>query len=163
VTRTILRWVFVFIMCFAAQATIVPAIRVFGREPDIIFVAVFVFALRFGVTPAIWLGFAVGLLQDLYSPSILGQNALAKTISGAFCGLFNERVMSTDPIMKLVILVLAFLMHDCVVIAADMVKEGLPLMSLLSGLVLTTLPRTLFSALFAGVYYGWEYAHRRGA
>jgi len=160
--RTILRWLFVFIVCLAVQTTVVSAVQLFGREPDIVFVAMFVFALRFGVLPTVWVGFALGLLQDLYSPSLLGQNALAKTVSGALCGLFNERVMSTDPVTKLVILVMAFLVHDSIILVSDMLKQDLPLLTLLSGLVMTTLPRMLFSMVFAGAYYGWEHAHRRG-
>lgn len=156
-SRIIGQWVAAFLAVLALQGTLVPMLGIHGREPDVVFLLLFVFAIRYGVTAAIWVGFVVGLLQDLYSPAILGQNALCKSVCGMFCGMFNERVMSMDPLMKMLLLLLAFFIHDAIFALTDMLKLGTNPGTELTELLTQTLPRALYSVAVAAMVYGFRF------
>jgi rod shape-determining protein MreD len=155
---TIVKWIGIFLLCFILQTTIVPAISVFGIRPDLLLVALFFLALKTGHIPAIWTGFFLGLAQDLYSPSILGQNALSKTIAGFCAGFFNERMMRVDIVVQLVLLGVTFIVNDAVYFIVQYLKTGGGAMGVLHDLALSTAPRALYSMLFALLPYIKDYA-----
>ncbi len=154
---TILKWTGLFVLFLVLQTTIVPAIAIADIKPDFLILGLFLLGIRTGVTPGLYVGFLIGLGQDIYSPSILGQNALSKTMMGFFVGLFNERFMRTDPILKLIILFLAFILHDTVFTIILVVKTEADMSILAPELVTRTLPRALYSAFFAAFLYVWDY------
>ncbi len=158
--RTVVQWVIFFLGALALQGTLMPLIGINDIQPDIVFILLFIFALRHGVMAATWVGFAVGLCQDVYSPAVIGQHALCKSVSGFFFGLFNERVMSTDPLTKLLILLIAFGIHDILFSLTDILKYGAPLGTELFELVVRTLPRAAYSIAVAALYFGWEHIRR---
>ena len=154
---TVWKWIGVFVLSIVLQTTIVPVITMFGIGPDLPLVALFFLALRTGHTPAIWVGFAMGLVQDLYSPSILGQNALSKTMAGFCAGFFNERMMRADFVVRLVLLGIVFIVHDLAFFIVQYSKSGGGPLSVLHALAFSTLPRALYSMLFALFPYVKEY------
>jgi rod shape-determining protein MreD len=111
--------------------------------------------LKTEVIPAVFAGFFLGLAQDFYSPEILGQTALAKTVAGFFAGLCNEKVMRIDPIYQLLLLLLMFVIHDAVFYAVLAVKTDtqFPVMQLVS----STLPRGIYTLFFALIPAFWEF------
>jgi rod shape-determining protein MreD len=100
----------------------------------------------------VWVGFFLGLAQDLYSPSLLGQNALSKTMAGFFAGIFNDKVMRVDPLIHLVFLFIMFLIHDLLFDIVQIVKKGGDGI-VLHELLTATIPRALYSLLFALLPY----------
>lgn len=145
------KWIALLFICFALQTTVVPAIAVSGVKPDLVLIVLFFLALKTGQTSATWAGFFVGLAQDLFAPSILGQNALAKCITGFAAGFFNVRVMRLDIVFRMLLLVIVFIINDALYFAVQFMKGG-------SGhlpyeLVTITLPRALYSLLFALIPY----------
>jgi rod shape-determining protein MreD len=102
----------------------------------------------------------VGLTQDLYSPAVLGQNALAKTIIGACIGLFNEKVMRTDAMGKTVVLFVMFFVHDIIFMLVLVAKNSAGLSVVLLGLLTKTLPRALYSGIIAVMFYAWDFLPR---
>lgn len=145
--RATIVWVSVFLLALALQSTVVARIAIAGVLPDIVLLALFVFSIRYGTFLCIITGFLLGLCQDVYSPSVLGQNALCKTITSAFCGLFNERLMNTDPLVKLVILLLAFIVHDSLYWSADAVMNDAGVLKVLGQLGARTLPRAAYTIM----------------
>jgi rod shape-determining protein MreD len=144
------KWIGVFLLCLVLQTTLVPAIGIFGISPDLLLVALFFLARKTGSFGATWVGFFLGLAEDLYSPSILGQNALSKTAAGFFAGLFNERVMRVDFFFQLVLLLVTFFIHDAFYYTVQMIKTGgTGAGGLLHGIFTSTVPRALYSLLFA--------------
>jgi rod shape-determining protein MreD len=147
---TTLKWAGIFLLCIILQTTLVPAIDIFGAGPDLLMVALFLFARKTGPFGATWVGFFLGLAEDLYSPSILGQNALSRTVAGFFAGLFNERVMRVDFLFQLVLLLLTFFLHDALYYTVQMIKTGgSGAGGVLHGILTSTLPRALYSLPFA--------------
>jgi rod shape-determining protein MreD len=147
------KWVGIFLLCFLLQTTVVPVITIFGIRPDLLLVALFFLALKRGHMPAVWTGFFLGLAQDLYSPSILGQNALSKTLAGFCAGFFNERMVRVDIVVQLILLGVTFIVNDTAFFIVQYVKTGGGAAGVLHDLVLSTAPRALYSMLFALVPY----------
>ncbi|MBD3392972.1 MAG: rod shape-determining protein MreD [Chitinivibrionales bacterium] len=159
---TALKWIAAFVLCLVLQTTLMPVVAVGGIAPDLIVVVLFFLAIRAGVMPGLYAGFLIGLGQDLYSPSLLGQSALAKTITGFFIGLFNEKVMRTDPVMKLILLVLSFMVHDTVFTVVTVIKTDASFPLVFSELFTRTLPRALYSVLIAAIVYAYDYFVKPG-
>jgi rod shape-determining protein MreD len=147
---TLLKWAGIFLLCFVLQTTLVPAIGIFGISPDLLMVALFFLARKAGPFGATWVGFFLGLAEDLFSPSILGQNALSRTAAGFFAGLFNERVMRVDLVFQLVLLLVAFLIHDALYYTVQLLKTtSAGTGGILHEILGSSMPRALYSMLFA--------------
>jgi rod shape-determining protein MreD len=147
------KWAGIFILCFVLQTTVVPLIGVSGITPDLLMVALFFLALRTGQMTAVGVGFFLGLAQDLFSPSLLGQNALSKTIAGFFAGFFNERMMRVDIVFQVVLLLVTFLVNDMVYFIVQVVKTDGGGGNVVHDLVAASVPRALYSMLFALLPY----------
>lgn len=154
--KSILKWVALFISAFILQSTLVPSLSIMGIKPDLLVLVLFMMAIKTGIMPAIYVGFVIGLAQDIYSPSILGQCALAKTIAGFFASLFNEKIMRLDPVFLVVILIFTFFINDIAIFAVQLVKTGSTIGSFAPELLMSTLPRSLYTLLFAIIPILWE-------
>jgi len=147
---TFLKWLGLFLVGFLLQTTIVPVIDIHGIHPDIPMVMLFFLASRTGPLPSLWAGFVLGLAENIYSPSIPGQNALAKTVSGFLAGLFNERVVRIDIIVQLILLCSMFLVHDAIFLIVQSAKTGgSGVFGIIHHLLVLSLPRALYSMPFA--------------
>jgi rod shape-determining protein MreD len=147
-----IQWAAIFVLCFVLQTTLMPLIGIAGITPDLLMVALFFLALRNGQTAAVGTGFFLGLAQDLFSaPSILGQNALSKSVAGYFAGFFNERMMRVDFVVRVVLLFVTFLVNDMIYFVVQVVKaeDG----SVVHSLMTTSVPRALYSMVFALLPY----------
>jgi rod shape-determining protein MreD len=152
-----LKWPMLFVACFVLQTSFVPSLAILGAKPDLIVIILFFFSIRYGVMPGLCMGFLLGLLQDLYTPAILGQNALTKTLMGACIGLFNEKVMRTDPFVKTIILFMMFLVNDSIFMLILIIKNTHHFAIMIPELVFKTIPRALYSVIIAALFYAWEF------
>ena len=132
-------------------------IAIFGCKPDLLLLALCFLAFKTDVIPAVIAGFFLGLAQDFYAPEILGLNALAKTVTGFFAGLFNEKVMRVDPIFQLALLFLGFFIHDAVYIVVQIIKSGSPLQTIGTEIIAVTLPRAVYTLFIALIPIFREY------
>ena len=82
----------IIIVALVIQLTLINSVTILGMKPDLIMVVVVVFSLRKGEKEGTISGFASGLLQDIFSTSLLGINALAKTVIGFTCGIIKEKI-----------------------------------------------------------------------
>jgi rod shape-determining protein MreD len=147
---TPVKWIGIFLICLILQTTLVPVIGIFGTSPDLLMVALFFLARKTGPFGATWVGFFLGLAEDLYAPSILGQGAMSKTAAGFFAGLFNERVMRVDFVFQLVLLLVTFFIHDTLYYTVQIIKtNSTGAGGIMHMLFTSTMPRALYSLLFA--------------
>jgi rod shape-determining protein MreD len=143
--------------CFILQTSFIPSMAIFGAKPDLLMIILFFFSIRYGVMPGLFMGFLLGLTEDLYTPALLGQNALTKTLIGACIGLFNEKVMRTDPFVKTIILFVMFLANDSIFLLILMLKNTHHVTVLGPELFFKTVPRGLYSIFIAAFFYAWEF------
>jgi rod shape-determining protein MreD len=153
--NSVLKWAGWFLLCAILQSTLVPHIAILSVKPDLLLLTLFFLSTKAGVIPGVYVGFFLGLGQDLFSPSLLGQNALAMSITGALCGLFNERVMRLDPIMRAVLLFAAFFVNDTIIMMVHIVKADGSMSVLFTELLVVTLPRALYTLFFSAIPFIW--------
>jgi len=82
----------IIVVALVIQLTLINSVTILGLKPDLIMVVVVVFSLLKGEKEGAISGFASGLLQDIFSTSLLGINALAKTVIGFTCGILKEKI-----------------------------------------------------------------------
>ncbi|MDG5815024.1 rod shape-determining protein MreD [Chitinispirillales bacterium ANBcel5] len=152
--KKVIYWISFFGICFILQTTLVRAISIYGVRPDLMIVALFLFSNKFGVMAGVYVGFLLGLTQDLYSP-ILGQNALSKSVVGYIGGLLNEKVIRLDPVLKGILLIFLFTVNDFLELTVQIVKNEGSMEFVFSQLLVSTLPRAFYSLLFAVIPFLW--------
>ncbi|MCL2183807.1 MAG: rod shape-determining protein MreD [Chitinispirillia bacterium] len=150
-----LRWAGWFLVCAILQSTLVPHIAIMTVKPDLPLLALFFLATKAGVMPGVLVGFFLGLGHDLFSPGLLGSNSLAMGLTGALCGLFNERVMRLDPIMRAVLMLAAFFVNDTVVMLVHLLKVDGAVSTLFMELLVVTLPRSVYTLACSAIPFIW--------
>lgn len=151
----ILKWLGWFVLCVVLQSTLVPHFAILGVRPDLPMIALFYLALKAGMMPAIYAGFFLGLGQDLFSASLLGANALAKSVVGFVCGIFNERVMRLDPVLRALLMLLMFIIHDCLLTSVHVMKSDGGAGTVFAELIMVTLPRAAYTLAVAVIPFVW--------
>jgi hypothetical protein len=65
--------------------------------------------------------------------------------------------MRTDPFVKTIILFVMFLIHDSVFMLVLLMKNTNHFFVMVPDLFLKTIPRALYSAVIAALFYAWEF------
>jgi len=149
----IFKWVFLFLLLLVLQSTVAPLISIFGVRPDLMIIFIFLVSIHYGQLPAIWVGFAAGMLIDVYSPSLMGQTALGLSISAALWGVFNKKYMTTDILIELTLLFLGTLLFGTVYIASAAAVVGANINLSLSQFFVKTLPTGLYTTVVYLLFY----------
>jgi rod shape-determining protein MreD len=131
----------------------IPKIALFGFYPDLVIVLLFTLSIQHGRMAGIWGGFVVGLLIDVFSAGILGVNALAKTIVGGGAGLFERKSIAVDPVLQLIFLFLASIIHDAVIYIPNIYLANENIIELPKLLFFYSLPRAAYTMLIATILF----------
>ncbi|MFQ5911941.1 MAG: rod shape-determining protein MreD [Nitrospinota bacterium] len=83
--------------------------EVAGAKPDLILLLVVSLGLLRGKTAGMGYGWALGLLQDGLSGSLLGQNALSKGLIGFTAGVLHRNLGDLTPIIQILVVPIATL------------------------------------------------------
>lgn len=81
-----------FVTLFVLQFSFLPLIAVYGVVPDLLLLATVSYAFLRGSAWGGFVGFALGLMQDLSVGSFFGLHAFTLTLIGLFFGRFADRV-----------------------------------------------------------------------
>jgi rod shape-determining protein MreD len=133
------------LVCLLLQATLAPRIAFGDIQPDFIVIVVLLFALYRGAVPGAILGFAVGFLQDLGNPVMLGLNALTKTLMGFAIGRVGEKTFPDNVPFLFGLFAAASLGHDTVYL---LFYKWPHLGSAVVMIVVAALPSALYTAFF---------------
>jgi rod shape-determining protein MreD len=107
--RTTITWV---VVAFVGDTILGPLIDIKGVAPDFSVIALVVLALATGAGPATVGGFALGLVQDLSNPTLLGLQALCKSGLGFGVGSLRGRLVYGVPLVEGAVVALAVFVHD---------------------------------------------------
>lgn len=149
----------ILLLCFTAVVLHSTVMKLFTFDPfrpDLVLFALVYIGLKEGSLTGVWVGFFLGILQDIYRPSSLGVNALAKSLVGYLVGFFNERQWKIDVWARFIILFAAFLLHDLVTAALRL--DGIGVIGY--HLLFNTLPSYLYTLLIWAVL--WLLTRRKG-
>jgi len=85
-------FVLFFLGLFVLQLSFLPLIAIYGIVPDLLLLATVSFAFLRGSVWGGFIGFSLGLLEDLSVGSFFGLHAFTLTLIGLFFGRFSDRV-----------------------------------------------------------------------
>jgi rod shape-determining protein MreD len=143
-----LNYVVAFIVLIILQTTLVEFISIKGIKPDLIICLLVYLSMKEGALAGIFGGFLMGLSMDVYSPQTLGTGSLAKSVIGYFTGLLDERNITLDEKYKLLVLLLAAVLHQLII---SILVFGLgPAIKI--HLLSSILPNALYTTLVGGLF-----------
>lgn len=112
---TVLKWILFFAAALAMQMTVMPSIALNDTiYPEALLIPLFILSIEHGRMAGIWAGFFTGLLADVLRGDYLGAQALAMTLVGAFVGLFSKKKFNAGPVVQIVIMIVASILHDII-------------------------------------------------
>jgi rod shape-determining protein MreD len=97
---------------FILQVTVVDDISSGLIAPDLIVVLLVVLVLEKNPVAAVAIGFCLGFLQDLGNASLLGMNALIKSILAYSISRYGGSFLPERTVYKAILILLAFLAGD---------------------------------------------------
>lgn len=109
--RTTLAWV---LLAIVGENVIAPVISIRGIAPDFTVVAIVILAMSEGARAGVLGGFALGLVQDLSVPTLLGLHAFCKAALGWIVGCTRGRLIYGMPLVEISLLLVATLGHDTI-------------------------------------------------
>ncbi|MHB8984398.1 MAG: rod shape-determining protein MreD [Eubacteriales bacterium] len=85
------------------QTTVLNFITIFGVKPDLVMLVVVFNGFLLGTREGAFLGFAGGIMEDLFTGSYIGLNALSKMAAGYLAGAFGVGLYKENPIIAAVV------------------------------------------------------------
>ena len=139
------------------QTTVLQYASIGGIRPDLCLIAVCLVGFVAGEREGMLLGFALGLIQDLFSAGDPGLNLVTKGLIGFLAGLVGKLLANVTPVAMLATLLGLSVVSGTVFLMAVRVGEGLADLFFVTRSVL--LPQALFdAAVGTGAY--WLIARR---
>ncbi|MDD6597810.1 rod shape-determining protein MreD [Anaerovibrio sp.] len=99
--RTFLCWLALVVTAYVVQTSFLPLIFYRGIGPDLLLLITISFAFLKGRRLGCFMGFLLGLFEDLASGGFLGMNTFANMLMGFCCGIFSNRVLRDSFILPL--------------------------------------------------------------
>lgn len=112
----ILRIVFVSVVAFVLQVTIVNGAWPGKASPDLVFVVLLLIIIDRGPVTAVVAGFLLGFLQDLGNASFLGMNALANSVVAYGVSRLGRDYLPEDVVFRIFLFFAAFLVKSIIVL-----------------------------------------------
>jgi len=81
------------------QTTMLDYLTVYGVKPDLVMLLVVFNGFLLGPREGAFLGFAGGIIEDLFSGSYIGMNALSKMVAGYLAGVSGERLYKENSLV----------------------------------------------------------------
>lgn len=150
-----------FVFCLVIQGSVL-ALAGNGVQPDLLLIVVVSLALLSDSRRGAIIGFAAGLLQDIFFASPPGFFAVGKMLAGALAGSFSREIYRDLVLVPLIVLLFLTAFNDTVTFLMAKLLD-LPQVQLYRFWQSVTLPRLLLHLpLMALVYMALFQAHKRG-
>lgn len=132
------------------QTTLVKLFEFYQIGPDLTLIFIVWCALQFGPVAGLFSGFLIGALFDVYSYiDFLGVGMLVKGTLGYVIGLADDHVIQLEWSTKVMILGVAFFIHDM----AYHLLTGLSSDVLGDNLLHVTLPEAIYTLIIASIVF----------
>lgn len=135
----------------ALQASVVPQIRLLGGGPDLVFLAVFVWAVLAPLDEAVVWAVVGGILQDLLSVAPTGMSAVGLVLMVFIVNLAAMQVYQVGLVLSLGLLLLGTLVQQLSTLIL-LWLTGYPI-DWLSDFAYIVLPTVLYNLIFIGPVY----------
>lgn len=99
-------------LALLVQGTMFGRFELFGLRPDLALLCLLVIVQDTGGAKAILYGFLIGFAQDVYSPELLGYNAVAMSVTAYFIDVTKERFTVENYSVSFIVTISACILHD---------------------------------------------------
>ncbi len=146
--------IFFITLLFVFQTTILHSFTILGVRPDIVLILTFFIGVNLGEDKGTTLGFALGLIQDCLSSTLLGANAFSKGVVGFIFGYLRDKIIFENTFSQFTFILLASLIDAAIVslilflTTPDKTQATIVLKKLLLSSVYTSLVGPLFIFIF---------------
>ena len=100
--KVFLGWLVLSLVLYVLQTSLMPLIFFRGIGPDLLLLVTISFAFLKGKQQGSFMGFLLGLLEDLATGGFFGVNTLSHMALGYACGIFSNRVLRDSFILPVV-------------------------------------------------------------
>lgn len=135
------------VILYTLQTSLLPLIAFHGISPNFMLLLTVSFAFLHGARSGAFLGFILGLLQDLATGTFLGMNAFSYILIGYACGAFADNVFKEKIFLPIVASVFATI-ANYFILALLMVLLGYRF-NLLSNMWAALLPMLVYQLIFS--------------
>lgn len=138
----------IFVVIF--QTTVMKLFEFYQIGPDLSLIFIVWCALQYGPIAGLYSGFLIGGLFDVYSyVDYLGVGMLVKSLLGYFIGLADDHVIQLEWTTKVMILGIAFFLHDMVYnLLIGMSSEALG-----QAMLTSTIPEAVYTLVIASIVF----------
>lgn len=91
--KIFLCWTMLSVALYVLETSFLPLVFYRGTGPDLLLLMTVSFAFLKGKRLGAFMGFLLGLFEDLASGGFLGMNAFSNMLMGFGCGIFSNRVL----------------------------------------------------------------------
>lgn len=102
------------LMVLVGETLVAPALSIAGIVPDFALIGLVILVWAEGPRVGIVAGFILGLMQDSGVPSLLGLQALLKTLAAFAAARLHERIVRGMPLVEAAGIALLAFVHDAV-------------------------------------------------
>lgn len=146
--------IFFITLLFVFQTTVLHSFTILGVRPDIVLILTFFIGVNLGEDKGGTLGFALGLVQDCLSSTLLGANAFSKGVVGFVFGYLRDKIFFENAFSQFAFILLASLIDTAIIslilflTISDKTQAAIVLKKLLLSSVYTALVGPLFILIF---------------
>jgi rod shape-determining protein MreD len=141
----------ILLAAFILQTTVVPHLKIFGVQPDLILIVVVTYAFLYGPVAGSIAGFFGGILQDMVLIRGIGFNALGKAIMGYLGGMVEKAMFADNIILIMIAIFLATILNQLIYSGLFfLIGEKIHLWSTFLTLIL---PSAVYNAVLAPFIY----------
>jgi len=106
-------WAFLFIIFILLDIFFLKGFTIFGTRPDFTFILVIFAGLNQGFLYGSAIGFAGGLIKDIFLNVYLGPGAFSLTLTGFLAGILGKRLFYQNILIQILIVFIATLFRLC--------------------------------------------------
>lgn len=121
--RRILFYGGLFLGSVILQTTLFHYLKIGGVKPDLLLIIIVLSAVLKGKTSGAELGFAYGLLEDLFVGKYIGLQALTKMITGYCIGLLERKIFPDNVLVPVVVSAAGTVIHN-LLLALTLILTG---------------------------------------
>lgn len=146
--------IFFITLLFVFQTTILHNFTILGVRPDIVLILTFFIGVNLGEDKGAASGFALGLIQDCLSSTLLGANTFSKGVVGFIFGCLRDKIVFENTFSQFIFILLASLVDAAIIslilflTISDKTQVAIVLNKLLLSSVYTALVGPVFILIF---------------
>ena len=149
-------WVFTVIVAALLEATWPQMLSIQRVVPDFVIVLVVYFSITEGTERGMYTGVLGGIFQDVAGNTGIGHHVLCLVIVGYIVGRMARRLITDNPYVKTVTVLVASLVHGVLYLAVEYVQKVD--MNTVVTMTYSIIPHTFYTALVTPIIFlimGW--------